>query len=100
MKTPTTKTKHTQLPWVQTHKGGSITSPSKPRSTIIYDEGLFDGEEGEANAEFIVRAVNSHYELLEALKECVEELNGANAHRNITCYVKGRQAIAKAEGRS
>lgn len=51
-----------------------------------------DGEEF-ANAEFIVRACNSHYELLEALKDARYALYG-----NGPANPKIDAAIAKAEG--
>ena len=70
--------KHTKLPWVKDYGGtiGHIKSVSKngekTPTVLRYDIGvslgypLFSEAEMNANAEFICRAVNSHYELLEA----------------------------------
>ena len=61
-------------------------------------------EEAEVNAAFIVRAVNSHEELLRVLKACVDSLNRDTkdfghevAHINYAIR-DAEAAIAKAEG--
>lgn len=54
-----------------------------------------------ANAEFIVRACNSHYELLEALKELVEFKHfpmSKNPQYGMALEI-GKAAIAKAEAK-
>lgn len=56
--------------------------------------------EAEANAAFIVRAVNSHDELLEATKLLFEILDGKlTGTEKIHAIGYARQAIAHAEGR-
>lgn len=52
-------------------------------------------EEQKANASFIVRAVNAHEELLQALKDMVDLYEG---HVSMLMQ-RAKQAIAKAEGR-
>lgn len=58
------------------------------------------GPASKANAEFIVRACNSHYELLEALEEFSREYDGMEDGTGDTCptLIKARAAIAKARG--
>ena len=56
-----------------------------------------------ANAEFIVKACNSHYDLLEALKGAQEELRlirmkDTGAVYNTVIRIQIKQAIKKAEG--
>lgn len=66
-----------------------------------------------ANADYIVRACNNHYQLLEALRECALEIgewsrpkssNGMTSvnadHPLMRAHAKAYEAIAKAEGRS
>jgi hypothetical protein len=54
---------HTKLPW----------KISEDENDDVFGIcAMFADESAEANAEFIVRACNSHYELLEALKEAEE----------------------------
>ena len=54
-----------------------------------------------ANAEFIVRACNSHYELLEACKRTVEmfDKNSTAMNELPYTYTRLKQVIAKAEGK-
>ncbi len=56
-----------------------------------------DETSAKANAEFIVRACNSHYELLEALEAVT-----INSHRQSEkeAYEMAQKAIAKARGQS
>lgn len=81
--------KHTALPWGVSH-GYCLTGSDErtrhyvagpePKSIGIkiatpWIEGAWDGdEEANANAAFIVRACNSHYELLEALEKAAEHV--------------------------
>ena len=61
------------------------------------------GDNQHTNAEFIVKAVNCHEELVEALKEALKELH--SYHENYSTADKGeiftiiKQALAKAEGK-
>ena len=75
--------KHTKLPWEKNYKGslGHIKSIAKtekdkgkyPLTPTVCRfkelEGIISREEAEANAAFIVKAVNSHEKLLNALKK-------------------------------
>ena len=54
-------TKHTPLNWVQNGNNGIHTEQGNCIATT-------DGENRKANAELIVKAVNSHGRLIEALK--------------------------------
>lgn len=67
------------------------------------DDGGVHGEtlkEANANAEFIVRAVNCHYELLDALKKVTDYADDCASDREEypLCIESARAAIAKAEG--
>jgi hypothetical protein len=109
----TTKTKHTALPWFTPGKHGSGWDsywPIKHKSENI-DGGIFCDvkplhitdeamEQAKANAELIVRAVNSHAELLEAAKLGAKMLlrNTLQDWEDTQAYRKLKSAIAKAEG--
>jgi hypothetical protein len=98
METETVKTvKHTPLPWshspvIENRQFAAQIWNKEGRSICIIDA---LNETGTANAEFIVRACNSHYELLEALTGILntnpDDLTAMNHWR-----VKGLQAIKKA----
>lgn len=111
--------KHTPLPWHVFHddSGGpftgwpSIGAAEELDKTIIHRAGFkqeFWGDcsekEADANAAFIVRACNSHYELLEALKLLTDGYGHtsylSNAEKeNDEDVIQARAAIAKAEGK-
>lgn len=116
MKT-TAEKKHTPTPWGinGTHK---LFDEQDEDSLIIRADGMWVAvvtpdandhvrlgkEEVQANAEFIVRAVNSHEELLESLKACVAMMDYEDAdpaeqfkHSNWTGYKAAVAAISKAE---
>ncbi len=73
----------------------------------VYGRGYPAGEgwspESEADAAFIVRACNSHEELLAALEDCIESLsrlpNLDGAYR-ITCIAQAQAALTKVKGES
>lgn len=105
---------HTKLPWevvgashvVSFGKAGgnicSMSSPRRERSVEYHASKIGDKDfrEACANAEFIVRAVNCHDDLLAACKAFVEPWNrGGDWESNITyeTYNNARKAIAKAE---
>lgn len=69
---------HTALPW-RLMNGNEICANNK-QETLIAE--VFDENEAEwkANAEFIVRACNSHYELLEHLRNIVEMARSVSAN--------------------
>jgi predicted negative regulator of RcsB-dependent stress response len=59
------KNQHSPLPWEKTH---SVIFSSYVKVASCRD---FSEDLSKANAEFIVKACNNHYQLLEALKEAV-----------------------------
>ena len=67
-----TESKHTPIPWKVNTFAGRPNSEVFSNDTLICDcratNVEMTSEEIEANAEFIVRAVNSHQALLDALK--------------------------------
>ena len=107
----TQETKHTPGPWAAVrnatywefgnynHNHGQIGDCCV--SNWLYDEEgnpISQEEAGkiaEANAEFIVRACNAHYELLEALEGLI---NGIGAGISSEAYKKADAAINKAKG--
>lgn len=66
-------TKHTELPWISVYDDNGfyhiqpITNVHNPYIVATGNEGEMD----EANAAFIVRACNSFYPMLDALKQAV-----------------------------
>ena len=91
--------KHTQLPWGNKHS--DILNPNDEQlATTSYSE--CDPITNQANAEFICKAVNSHYELLEACKEMLQCVCDYNEGKDteVNDWIKSwSQAIAKAEDR-
>ena len=84
--------KHTSLPWINI--GYRIDVDIADGLSGICEMSDWMGKEKmEANAEFIVRSANSHYELLEACKIAFEMLQFEDDAR----VSKIVQAIAKAE---
>ena len=68
--------KHSKTPWVLDKRGESLTSNGIP--VCVWNLGLTwsaRSKETEANAAFIVKAVNNHYKLLEGLKDIVQRPN-------------------------
>ena len=89
---------HTPTPWkvVGQHYEG-------PNGQTVQTEPYWvNGDPGD-DASYIVRAVNCHKELLEALKELVKALScheaGVPTQAEADAYMIARAAIAKAEGR-
>lgn len=94
---------HTPTPW----NGDQFTMPETIRIASIDGKsiaGLAQSVKNKANAEFIVRAVNSHEELLEASQGLLNALQarlmrtGCNGPEESAIKAL-KQAIAKAEGR-
>jgi hypothetical protein len=89
------KIEHAPTPWSQ--DGCEITSTDG--EMIIYDE----GGHSVADAEFIVRAVNAHEDLLAVAYEAAKQMRELDAKRLTTSEIKFarmiEQAIAKAEGK-
>ncbi|MGZ8432797.1 MAG: hypothetical protein ACXWYM_00435 [Candidatus Binatia bacterium] len=97
-----TKAQHTELPW-KTNAMEVFTDAGKSSKRIAFATGKAQGddnslEELKANAEFIVRACNSHYELLEALQETWAHFGDAMSDEEIALKEKSLAAIAKAKG--
>ena len=87
---------HTPLPWEVV----PVARPRRVRLPVSHYIEAIDGDKGvilaaliqdqfpetkmaEANAEFIVRACNAHYDLLEACKLALESYRIASEHHNI-----------------
>ena len=88
------KTKHTPTPWrvikngrIVWHKGGDI-------GEIVVRSGNYD--EAQANAEHIVKCVNSHDALIEALKGLVDWVM-FNTDAIPYDLTRARQALEQAE---
>ena len=101
-----TSIKHTPLPW--THKRVPIYTPIAPEGEIPVFECSFGGNGGvewqaraKANTAFIVRAVNSHYALLEVLGKWADVIQGGDKPERLEpwaqeCVSEFRQALALA----
>ena len=126
MTSPITERKaagHTRLPWAQGEGGGrgatkyvyETNADGQQVAAIAscyHDLVVRDYDEEVANAAFIVRACNSHYELLEALDKCADKFEhyeqlhrlkstsegDEKADRNREMADLCRTAIAKARG--
>lgn len=97
---------HTPLPWKAAigpddrfpHKGNVYGADGIIVASLagVWREGV----ESEANAEFIVRACNSHEELLAALRfVCAEIRNRSSLEHLERCANLAEEVMAKAEGR-
>ncbi|GLK77991.1 hypothetical protein GCM10008171_32450 [Methylopila jiangsuensis] len=81
---------HTQGPWVAqdgTTYGYEIISTSAPKSRRVVAR--LGGRDRDANAAFIVRAVNSHDALVEGLQEARSHLADLRDELFDTCTVRG-----------
>jgi hypothetical protein len=96
------KVEHSTLPWslgqnAESAKNHAVCSQVTVIATVYawgYPLGKGWSPESQANANFIVRACNSHYDLLDALKAVVSV-----ADRKTEEFDAARAAIAKAEGK-
>lgn len=105
------KPQHTPTPWhLHDTENATICGPDH-LSLALCEARSRKGSENDANAAFIVRAVNSHEALLDVVKEALCHLDpnceydGANANgKEVSEYAKlviaMYEAIAKAEGKS
>ena len=97
------ETKHTPIPWELTFSDSMmegedawlIVSHDQDGSDIAEVTSPRDTAEG--NARLIVRAVNSHADLLEELKSLVSKIEDAGWHKSET--ESAREIIARAEGK-
>jgi len=96
---------HTPLPWRLAKDGGPSIYATRAHPKAGFDPLLASVEGGpltndqqQANADLIVQAVNSHYELLEALEGLLEECVNRTHDLSTEWWDKARAAIAKAKG--
>lgn len=97
----THKQQHTATPWEV--NGLEIQAKNKHETLIaeVYEENEFS----KANAEFIVKAVNNHNALVEALKNSDKRIRELHAlfnykiEKSKLTLSDNERAIAKAEGR-
>lgn len=102
-----TQNAHIPTPWIFTPSGETMQGYSQPFAIAETDKynlvaGIFGDVKGgvetaEANAAFIVRACNSHEELLEALKQLVEA-GPVYGMINNAPFLNAKAAIARATG--
>lgn len=93
-------TEHTDLPWkyrsAATFEGFTIANSNDSTIAKLY---VFS-DNTEANAEFIVKACNCHYDLLTALDDCIEALafleKRTSTKTNPPTLEKARAVAAKA----
>lgn len=95
--------KHTPTPWKATKvypNGLCNFIESEKADTLICEVGKQDSNlVNEANAEFIVRCVNSHAALLNTLYQCQGYFESQNQDQFVTAMLKDiNKAIAQAEG--
>ena len=97
-------TGHTPLPWTIGRGRRWITS-GEVDIARIHDVSKIGEDEAVANAEFIVRACNSHYDLLDALETLLNMLPDSNmgeigvtANTMHDIIITAEDAIAKAKG--
>lgn len=95
---------HTPLPWMVNKYHGIGTGERGTDDIIVTGEGLAmcDHPSAGGNAEFIVRACNSHYELISCLVHVISacEVPGATTTANMEKQIAiARAAIKKAEGK-
>lgn len=88
---------HTPLPWKADHL--MITAGREMLAQLGISNNFQPPRpyECEANAAFIVRACNSHYDLLAACEEFVRKVDAGEA-RSQNSYGQMKAAIAKARG--
>lgn len=98
----TQETKHTPTPWYVKNYGTHWNNPDIEDIAVCYgddDEHICDTVYEEADAAFIVRAVNSHEDLISALQEIHDGISscmGDPAFFEIK--EKAAEALAKARG--
>lgn len=85
--------KHAPIPWEiqKTKYEGEFIINATEQIKSVASVGT------QANAEFIVRACNSHYDLLEVCKEVRKHLSGVLTDEQAKTRRQLEQAIAKAE---
>ena len=109
---PATVKTHTALPWELGRTiGGYIDIdaldghiPWTALARVVVEVDGKRSDEGEANAAFIVRACNSHYQLVSALRWALAELRGQtrydNEQQRENCFDDADAALSQAGGAS
>lgn len=77
-----------------------IDKKETPMVLRLGDIAVCSGENPEADSAFIVRAVNCHQDLLEALKEAYSAMEHHGIPLGDPAFGLAQHAIAKAEGRA
>jgi len=90
---------HTPTPWGWESLENRVRIEGNGYCVAIMQKGM-DRQTTEANAAFIVRAVNSHEELLDVMRFIIEMNEKTGAERNMPVAIRlAKKAIAKAEGK-
>jgi len=98
------KPKHTPTPWYQhpTDNGDDcdtntdISGGPEGHTLAHCYTGYHETYTAEANAAYIVKAVNCHEELFDALLSMVKELDSSGGRPSIKCQLKAKAALVKA----
>lgn len=94
--------KHTPTPWRAVRVGNTLTIAGAVPGYFAEIRGACEGAHGamgEANAEFIVRAVNAHDDLVAALQNLARLFQALHpSHADWGDYKAALAAIAKATG--
>lgn len=94
-------TKHTPLPWH--YEADRIWQIGDEYTTPVVYIDTHKPEQNKANGQFIVRACNSHYELLAAAKKALEFMENIQFNDTLTeheqaVFDAAQAAIKKAKG--
>lgn len=98
-----TEKKHTPLPWNWNQVYRDVIEISGPHCAASISFDVRDTEECKANAELIVRAVNSHAALVAALQTLINLHEGIDHGGNgiePSDWDQARAALALAEGKA
>lgn len=103
------KAEHTPLPWhlisgkANSANGCPVETEIRGGNHVVARLGVVRSDRDKANAAFIVKAVNCHVELRQALEWALDIIDGStvgrNVHKGHGDYDFARAALAKAEGR-
>ncbi len=97
-------TEHSELPWTvcpRDHGTKAGIDDACGRSVVWVTNRPEEGISNHHDAEFIVRACNSHYELLEACRKCMNaigNLRDGNSYESDPAWESAYNAIRKATG--
>jgi hypothetical protein len=90
-------------PWAATMRAGEPTDwvvyvPGTPLEICqMFHDGTEDNEEGEANAAFIVKAVNNHDALVEALRDMLRVFGETQLPSTLVVTAQARAALKALE---